>query len=90
MRWNSERSEEMNFFSRLFSGCWFSHGQLIRTRNPVGSLVLQCDRCGDEQEVLPPRELVRGPKLIADPVKGQPVLTAKRETAFDRRRRGIA
>jgi hypothetical protein len=64
-------------FLQLFSPCLFGHGDMLRTRDDQGHLALQCMDCGHTTRVLeqPP---IRGPKHGAVPVKGAPLVSAKR------------
>lgn len=64
------------FFRRLFVGCWKSHGDLIRTRDEDGHLILKCVDCQTERPFFA-EEVVRGPAHQASEVLGSPTGKAK-------------
>jgi hypothetical protein len=34
--------------NRFLSGCWFNHGNILRSRNANGQLMAHCERCDEE------------------------------------------
>jgi hypothetical protein len=60
----------------LFSPCVLGHGHMLRTRDDGGHLALQCEDCGQTTRVLE-RQAIKGPKLHATPVKGEPLVTVR-------------
>ena len=67
----------MKLLQQLLSPCLFGHGHLLRTRDEEGHLALQCGDCGRMTRVLV-QPAIKGPKHYAVPVKGTPLLAAKR------------
>lgn len=57
---------------RLLFGCWRSHGDLLRTRDHHGHLVLQCEACGSVLPLLQ-RDPLKGPEHIQAAVRGVPI-----------------
>ncbi len=70
-------------FSKLLSPCFFGHGDLLRARDEEGFLSLQCADCGQTTRVLL-EPAIKGPKLHAVPVKGAPLIAARRADAQKR------
>ena len=70
-------------FLKLFSKCLFGHGDQLRTRDDEGYLVLQCSECGEVTRLLE-QPVIKGPKHDVAPVKGAPVLTAKKVAPRER------
>jgi hypothetical protein len=62
---------------QLLSPCLFGHGHMLRTRDEEGHLALQCVECGQATRVLA-QPAIKGPQHYAVPVKGAPLVTAKR------------
>jgi hypothetical protein len=73
--------------SQLLSPCVLGHGDMLRTRDAEGHLVLECVNCGHVTRVLQ-QQAIKGPKHTAVPVAGAPVLKVKplraRERSFPR------
>ena len=63
--------------SKLISPCLFGHGNLLRTRDEEGFLALQCEDCGETNRIMV-GPAIKGPKFHAVPVKGAPLVTARR------------
>ena len=64
-------------FLQLLSPCVFGHGDRLRTRDEEGYLALQCADCGQITRLFE-QPVIKGPKHDAEPVKGAPMVTAKR------------
>ncbi len=64
-------------FLQLLSPCIFRHGNKLRTRDDDGHLILQCADCGQVTRLLE-QPVIKGPKHEVAPVKGVPMLKAKR------------
>ena len=63
--------------SLLLSPCLFGHGNKLRARDDEGYLVLECADCGEVTRLFE-QPVIKGPKHDVQPVKGAPVLTARR------------
>ena len=64
-------------FLQLFSRCLFRHGNMLRTRDEEGHLILQCADCGEVTRLLE-QPVIKGPKHEVEPVKGAPIVKVKR------------
>ena len=62
---------------QLFSRCLFRHGNMLRTRDEAGHLVLQCAECGEVTRLFE-QPVIKGPKHDVEPVKGAPIVKVKR------------
>ena len=63
--------------SDLLSSCAFRHGDMLRTRDEEGCLVLQCASCGRVTRVVE-TPAIKGPKFHPTPVHGTPQIAARR------------
>lgn len=70
-------------FLKLFSRCLFGHGDQLRTRDEHGYLVLQCSECGEVKRLFE-QPVIKGPKHEVEPVKGAPIVRAKKAAPRER------
>ena len=61
----------------LLGRCW--RHRRITARNESGDFVLRCLDCLDDVPVQLDGKTLKGPKHVADPVAGQPLIRAQRE-----------
>lgn len=63
------------FITRLLSGCWAGHPDLVYARDEDHRLVRYCTACRLQYPILA-SQIVRGPRSIQEPVLGTPNIKA--------------
>ena len=69
---------------RLLYGCWFDHGDQLKTRDEKGQLVLACLECGSVTPVLETKEIRNGPQHVQEAIPGQPKTKTFHESKITR------